>query len=131
MFGKFIVSWQKVIYAFVITSHQPRFLNNSSAFLIGSIDEVNRRISKLDEKLQHYTQLVVESRVSDTSSSMTDIVAYSDMVRDTHKKKGKETFVILGLMIHEYVVHFCEHSIVLFERQSCLHCCYSDLHRIL
>lgn len=67
------------------------FLNQTSAFLIGSIEEVNRRISQLDEKLQHYTQLVVESRSSFASSSMTDIVAYSDLVRDTHKKKGMST----------------------------------------
>ena len=50
---------------------------------------MNRRISRLDEKLQHYTQLVVESRASGSSSSITDIVAHSDMVRDTHKLKGK------------------------------------------
>lgn len=36
-----------------------------SAFLIGSIEEVNKKISKLDRKLQRYTQLVVESRASD------------------------------------------------------------------
>jgi hypothetical protein len=33
--------------------------------LIGSIEEVNKKISKLDRKLQRYTQLVVESRASD------------------------------------------------------------------
>ncbi|XP_060582981.1 LOW QUALITY PROTEIN: protein FAM227A-like [Ruditapes philippinarum] len=36
-----------------------------SPFLIGSIEEVNKKISKLDRKLQRYTQLVVESRASD------------------------------------------------------------------
>ena len=71
-----------------------RFLNELSAFLIGSIDEVSRRISKLNEKLQHYTQLVVESRASGSSSSMTDIVAHSDMVRDIHKLKGKPILLL-------------------------------------
>ncbi|KAL4240478.1 hypothetical protein ACF0H5_001270 [Mactra antiquata] len=36
-----------------------------SPFLIGSIEEVNKKISKLDRKLQRYTQLIVESRASD------------------------------------------------------------------
>ena len=53
---------------------------------------MNRRISKLDEKLQRYTQLVVESRASGASSSMTDIVAYSDMVQDKLRTKGKTKF---------------------------------------
>ncbi|XP_076458309.1 protein FAM227A-like [Babylonia areolata] len=36
-----------------------------SPFLIGSIEDVNRKIGKLEQRLQSYTQLVVESRASD------------------------------------------------------------------
>lgn len=37
------------------------------AFLIGSIEEVNKKISSLDRKLQSYTALVIESRASEKS----------------------------------------------------------------
>ncbi|XP_064643776.1 protein FAM227B-like [Lineus longissimus] len=39
--------------------------NVRSPFLIGSIEEVSTKISKLDRKLQSYTELVVESRASE------------------------------------------------------------------
>ncbi|XP_070187081.1 protein FAM227B-like isoform X5 [Littorina saxatilis] len=39
--------------------------NSRSSFLIGTIEDVNRKIGKLEQRLQSYTQLVVESRASD------------------------------------------------------------------
>jgi hypothetical protein len=40
-----------------------------SAFLIGSIEEVNHKISNLEGKLQSYSELVVESESSDHTDS--------------------------------------------------------------
>ncbi|ELU03430.1 hypothetical protein CAPTEDRAFT_211485 [Capitella teleta] len=39
--------------------------SDKCAFLIGSIEEVNRKISNLDQKLQSYSDLIVESQSSD------------------------------------------------------------------
>ncbi|KAJ8317999.1 hypothetical protein KUTeg_004229 [Tegillarca granosa] len=61
-----------------------------SPFFIGSIEEVNKKISKLDRKLQHYTQLVVESRASDYD----DMDAQSETSargRDRSEKRERET----------------------------------------
>ena len=37
--------------------------------MIGTIEDVNRKIGKLEQRLQSYTQLVVESRASDRPDS--------------------------------------------------------------
>ncbi|KAL3877275.1 hypothetical protein ACJMK2_035007 [Sinanodonta woodiana] len=54
-----------------------------SPFLIGSIEEVNRKISNLDRKLQAYTELVVESRASDHQD-------VEDMFVRPSSSKGRE-----------------------------------------
>ncbi len=71
-----------------------QFLNRAVAFLIGSIDEINQKISKLDRKLQNYTELVIESRASD------DIYAY---VRPP-SAQGKELYQKRGLLILPTIV---------------------------
>ncbi|XP_050390988.2 protein FAM227A [Patella vulgata] len=65
-----------------------------SPFLIGSIDEVSRRIGKLDRQLQKYTQLVCESRLSDYSASQ-DEIPVSSRDRDRYIKKEKENREVL------------------------------------
>ena len=67
-------------------------LNLSTAFLIGSIEEVNRKISRLDRKLQSYTDLVVESRSSDQSdgSTQTQLVVPGDHFREMHQQRGDD-----------------------------------------
>lgn len=60
-----------------------------SPFFIGSIDLVNKRISKLERKFQKYTQLVVESRASDHDTSDTASVI-SSKGKDRFQKREKE-----------------------------------------
>ncbi|XP_033747543.1 protein FAM227B-like [Pecten maximus] len=60
-----------------------------SPFFIGSIEKVNKKISKLDRKLQKYTQLVVESRASDVDD--VDEHINSARGRDTYQRREKET----------------------------------------
>jgi len=58
--------------------------------LIGSIEEVNKKISRLDRKLQRYTQLVVESRASDyTEESFGGERPKSAIGREIIERKGK------------------------------------------
>ncbi|XP_052818243.1 protein FAM227A-like [Mya arenaria] len=57
-----VLSWEKLEQKKRSLEIQQRA---KSPFLIGSIEEVNKKIGKLDRKLQRYTQLVVESRASD------------------------------------------------------------------
>ena len=61
-------------------------LTRQLAFLIGSIEEVNKRISRLDRKLQSYTELVVESRASEKSDDY--VRPPSSTLRDTHSMRG-------------------------------------------
>ncbi|XP_005098145.2 protein FAM227A [Aplysia californica] len=60
-----------------------------SPFLIGSIEEVNKKISRLDHKLQSYTELICESRASayDNDGPMPS----SARGRDQYQKREKET----------------------------------------
>ncbi|XP_074648249.1 protein FAM227A-like [Tubulanus polymorphus] len=51
--------------------------NTKSPFLVGSIDDVSKRVSRLDRKLQHYTELIAESRASDYPED-----------EETHKEKA-------------------------------------------
>ena len=53
-----------------------------TAFLIGSIEAVNRKISHLDRKLQACTALVIESRTSDK----TDVESYTGSLSDRGEK---------------------------------------------
>ena len=60
-----------------------------SAFLIGSIGEVSRRISQLNNKLQNYTELVVESR----ASQHPELVPPSTAVRrERVQRRGVQNF---------------------------------------
>ncbi|KAK3089795.1 hypothetical protein FSP39_006602 [Pinctada imbricata] len=72
-----------------------RFLENKqrskSPFFIGSIEEVNRKISKLDHKLQRYTELVVESRASHYEDIDDSASVASAKGRDRFEKREKET----------------------------------------
>ncbi|XP_041363922.1 protein FAM227B-like [Gigantopelta aegis] len=61
-----------------------------SPFLIGSIEEVNQRISRLDRKLQGYTELICESRASESQDDI-DPVLWNDFDRDTFHTREKET----------------------------------------
>ena len=64
------------------------FLKSVLAFLIGSIDDVNRKISRLDRKLQSYTELVVESRASSRADEFQYLVApTSAKGRERYQKK--------------------------------------------
>ena len=57
--------------------------------MIGSIEEVNRKISKLDRKLQQYTQLVVESRASQQEEDESLFIRPpSDIGREIIERKG-------------------------------------------
>ncbi|KAL5019008.1 hypothetical protein ScPMuIL_004730 [Solemya velum] len=62
-----------------------------SPFLVGSIEEVNRKISKLDRKLQQYTQLVCESRASDYKPGRDVDSPSGDRGEQRYERKEKET----------------------------------------
>jgi hypothetical protein len=64
------------------------FLIWSEAFFIGSIEEVNKKISKLDKKLQKYTALVVESRTSNYEDTDDTMSVASARGRDRYEKRG-------------------------------------------
>ena len=68
-------------------------LTLNAAFLIGSIDEINTKISKLDKKLHSYTELVIDSQASD------DLDTYfkppSAKQREIYQKKGNKNLLIL------------------------------------
>ncbi|VDI62629.1 Hypothetical predicted protein, partial [Mytilus galloprovincialis] len=62
-------------------------------FFIGSIDLVNKRISKLERRFQKYTQLVVESRASqhEDISDTASVISGKGMDRyQTKEKEAKE-----------------------------------------
>ncbi|XP_076075511.1 protein FAM227A-like isoform X3 [Mytilus galloprovincialis] len=64
-----------------------------SPFFIGSIDLVNKRISKLERRFQKYTQLVVESRASqhEDISDTASVISGKGMDRyQTKEKEAKE-----------------------------------------
>lgn len=79
-------------------------LSSFSAFLIGSIDEVNRKISKLDRKLQSYTDLVIESRASDREHELGLQINLqppsSDRGREIYHRRGEPT----ALLWHEQLL---------------------------
>ncbi|CAD5116812.1 DgyrCDS5657 [Dimorphilus gyrociliatus] len=65
--------------------------HKKSPFLVGSIEEVSRRISKLDQKLQSYTELVIESSASDwDDNNFTYRPLSSGKARSVYEKKEKE-----------------------------------------
>ena len=64
----------------------PKSLNKKSAFLIGSIDEINTKISKLDKKLHTNAELVIDSRASDDLQSY--VKPPSAKQRELYQKKG-------------------------------------------
>jgi len=73
-----------------------KILNNIVAFFIGSIQQVNKKISRLDHKLQRYTQLVVESRASDVVD--TDLVSVdSTRGKDRYEKRGSVIDLLLAI----------------------------------
>ncbi|CAG5124640.1 unnamed protein product [Candidula unifasciata] len=59
-----------------------------SPFLIGSIEEVNMRISQLDQKLQNYAQLVCESRASQVDDVQSTFSSSKE--RDLFDKREKD-----------------------------------------
>ncbi|CAH1795360.1 unnamed protein product, partial [Owenia fusiformis] len=61
-----------------------------SPFLIGSIDDVNKKISHLDRRLQSYTELVVESRASETEDFKVYVPPPSAKGRAVHMKRECE-----------------------------------------
>uniref|UniRef100_K1R5N0 Uncharacterized protein n=1 Tax=Magallana gigas TaxID=29159 RepID=K1R5N0_MAGGI len=63
-------------------------LTYNEAFFIGTIDEVNKKISKLDRKLQKYTALVVESRTSDYEDTDEIMSVASAKGRDRYEKRA-------------------------------------------
>ncbi|GFO32145.1 protein fam227b-like, partial [Plakobranchus ocellatus] len=58
-------------------------------FLIGSIEEVNKKISSLDQKLQSYTELVCESRASAADDNW--LIPTSARGRDQYQQRERET----------------------------------------
>ncbi|XP_056018635.1 protein FAM227B-like isoform X2 [Ostrea edulis] len=78
-----------------ILDNKKKFLENKqrnrSPFFIGSIDEVNKKISKLDKKLQKYTALVVESRTSNYEDTDDTMSVASARGRDRYEKRERET----------------------------------------
>lgn len=68
-------------------------LTYNEAFFIGTIDEVNKKISKLDRKLQKYTALVVESRTSDYEDTDEIMSVASAKGRDRYEKRGMKLFI--------------------------------------
>lgn len=78
-----------------VLDNKRKFLENKqrnrSPFFIGTIDEVNKKISKLDRKLQKYTALVVESRTSDYEDTDEIMSVASAKGRDRYEKRERET----------------------------------------
>ena len=71
-------------------------LSKNAAFLVGSIEEVNRKISNLDRKLQSYTDLVVESRSSDQSDAPFQIqLSVPNPAREVYHQRGESKLAIL------------------------------------
>ena len=68
-------------------------LTLNAAFLIGSIDEINTKISKLDKKLHCYTDLVIDSQASDELP--TYVKPPSAKQREIYQKKGNKNHAIL------------------------------------
>ncbi|XP_022312836.1 protein FAM227A-like isoform X1 [Crassostrea virginica] len=78
-----------------VLDNKRKFLENKqrnrSPFFIGTIDEVNKKISKLDRKLQKYTALVVESRASNYEDTDDTVSVSSAKGRDRYEKRERET----------------------------------------
>ncbi|XP_061167796.1 protein FAM227A-like [Saccostrea echinata] len=78
-----------------VLDNKKKFLENKqrnrSPFFIGSIDEVNKKISKLDRKLQKYTALVVESRASNYEDTDDTMSVASARGRDRYERRERET----------------------------------------
>ena len=62
---------------------------------MGSIEEVNKKISRLDRKLQSYTDLIVESRASQLSDAGQQAVANETTPRDAYMQRGKAVYNVL------------------------------------
>ena len=58
--------------------------------LIGSIDDINKRISQLDCKLQSYTDLIIDSQASDFIDDVPSTIRpSSSKLREQYQKKGE------------------------------------------
>ena len=80
--------------------HDKLSLTLQKAFLIGSIDEINKRISNLDRKLQSYTELVVESRASDRTEDLQDLMRPpSTEGHELYQKRGEFIIPVSALVI--------------------------------
>ena len=87
------------------------FLTPETAFLIGSIDEINTKISKLDRKLHTYAELVIDSQASD---HLEYFKPPSAKQRELYQKKGKALSnlnefvkrIYLFLDIHLLYLHY-------------------------
>lgn len=81
--------WTSLEFTF---SRLSTLTKKNKAFFIGTIDEVNKKISKLDRKLQKYTALVVESRTSDYEDTDETMSVASAKGRDRYEKRGVKLF---------------------------------------
>ncbi|KAH9508440.1 hypothetical protein Btru_055243 [Bulinus truncatus] len=69
-----------------------------SPFVIGSIEDVNMKISKLDQKLQSYTALVCESRASNLDDEkFTFLNTKGNMEYNKNTKETKEIHAFAGI----------------------------------
>ncbi|XP_002733341.1 protein FAM227A-like [Saccoglossus kowalevskii] len=74
----------------LIKSDLLRKQNESPAFLIGSIDRVNEKIAHLDQQLQSYTELVIESRASNFDDDYGTAMDVQPPYREKGYQKEKE-----------------------------------------
>ena len=81
------------------------FLNIITAFFIGSIDLVNKRISKLERKFQKYTQLIAESRASDVEDISDTASIISSRGVDRYQKRGFQTLKVF-FHTHSYIYQY-------------------------
>ncbi|KAK7490847.1 hypothetical protein BaRGS_00017903 [Batillaria attramentaria] len=69
-----------------------------SPFLIGTIEDVNQKISKLEQRLQTYTQLVVESRASEVPETEKLPTSARDRLRyQEREKENKDVCKFAGM----------------------------------
>ena len=83
-------------------------LNFYLAFLIGSISDINEKISQLDRKLQNYTELVIESRASDHPDEFAHLESVTERGKEIYLKRGEYFFP------SQLKCHLCHLSIFLF-----------------
>lgn len=74
----------------------------SSAFVIGSIDDLNRRIGRLDRQLASYNELVCDSRASDLPDYLALTGDLDEKGRQQVLKKGTLRYLCPGIWTERF-----------------------------